>query len=56
MVTYEVTLQGPTGRQRVERVTASSATSASNQALLRVTRELGKGHGWMVLHAIEAQS
>ena len=53
MVTYEVTLQGNTGRTRVERVTASTATSASNQALLRVTRELGVGHGYMVLHALE---
>ena len=53
MKTYEVTLQSETGRQRVERVVASTAQSASNQALLRVNRELGAGHKFLVLHALE---
>lgn len=54
MNTYVVTLQSETGRQREERVVASTQTSASNQALLRVVRDLGVKHTYRVLHVIEA--
>jgi hypothetical protein len=50
---YVVTLQNETGGQREERVVASTATSASNQALLRCFRDNPK-HTYRVLHAIEA--
>ena len=54
MNTYLVTLQNDVGRQREERVVATTAQSASNQALLRVVREIGPLHTYLVLHAIEA--
>ena len=53
MNTYVVTLLNETGRERVERVVATTATSASNQALLRCFRDNPK-HTYRVLHALEA--
>ena len=54
MLTYEVTLRNAAGRETVERVVASTATSASNQALLRMVRAFGVKHDWMVVSALEA--
>jgi len=53
MTTYIVTLRNGAGRERTERVVASTQTSASNQALLRCVREFGVKHDWMVALVIE---
>lgn len=54
MTTYIVTLQSETGRQREERVVASTQTWASEQALLRCVREFGVKHTYRVLSVNEA--
>lgn len=49
MNVYEVTIRNPVGGEMVYRVVASTETSASNQALLRVQRETGCAKDvWMV--------
>lgn len=54
MQPYIVTLRNAVGRERTERVVASTAQSASNQALLRVVRETGAAKGeWQVVSATE---
>lgn len=55
MEVWIVTLRNAVGRERQERVVASTAQSASNQALLRVLRETGQ-KDWMVALVIEAWS
>ena len=47
MQAYEVTVRNAVGRERTLRVVASTETSASNQALLRIERETG-AKDWMV--------
>jgi len=49
MKPYDVTVRNAAGRERVIRVVASTDTSASNQALLRVKRETG-ATDWQVAH------
>ncbi len=57
MEVYEVTLRHATGRERVERVSATTAQNASNMALIRVEKALNAAKGdWMVVHAIAAYS
>ena len=53
MTPYTVTLRDADGKERAERIVASTATSASNQALLRVRRETGRDT-WQVVTANEA--
>lgn len=50
---YTVTLRDSDGKEREERVVASTAQSASNQALLRVRRATGRDT-WQVVTANEA--
>lgn len=52
MNVYEVTLRNAAGRERTERVVATTANSASNQALMRVEKLLGHTD-WMVVSALE---
>ncbi len=47
MDVHIVTVRDAVGRERVLRVVASTETSASNQALLRVERETGR-KDWQV--------
>jgi hypothetical protein len=47
MTVFVVTLRNAVGRERTERVVASTETSACNQAVLRVTRETGQ-NDWQV--------
>jgi hypothetical protein len=53
MNVYTVTLRDADGREREVRLIASTANSASNQALLRIERETGR-KTWMVARCIEA--
>lgn len=54
MQPYVVVLRNAAGRERTERVVASTANSASTQAILRVTRETGAPKGeWQVVSASE---
>lgn len=53
MTPHEVTLRNAAGRERVERIMASTETSASNQALLRVERETGQ-KDWQVVKVLPA--
>lgn len=52
MKVYVVTLRNAAGREREERVVASTDTSASNQALLRVERETG-AKDWQVSKVLD---
>jgi len=53
MQPYTVTLRDADGKERQERVVASTAQSASTQGLLRVQRETGR-KTWLVVSANEA--
>jgi hypothetical protein len=52
MNVYTVTVRDADGKERTERLVASTSQSASNQALLRVERETGR-KTWMVAHVHE---
>lgn len=53
MQPYTVILRDADGKERTERVVASTAGSASTQGLLRVQRETGR-KTWQVVSANEA--
>ena len=52
MTPYTVILRDANGAERTETVVASTAQSASNQGLLRVTRATGR-QTWAVVSATE---
>ena len=54
MVVYIVTLRNAAGRERVERIVATTAQNASNLGLLRIERETGAPKGeWQVVSALD---
>lgn len=53
MTVYVVTLRRADGRERIEKIVATTEQSASNQALLRVKRALGESD-WMVATVLPA--
>lgn len=54
MTVHIVTLRNAVGRERDERIVATTENSAATQALLRVERETGKKGDWQAVRVMPA--